>query len=152
MGLCDSGCVSVCGCGSSGAMTQKDCVCVCVCVCDSSMGRVLFLSGQMTSALPDGPFISFTSPAQTREEGSFCPPGRLCGMEGFTCPALTASFSQHRDSAPVHQQKPRASRISDPNALISSALHSCCCSVGKTCPTLCNPKEVYIDDSMSELD
>ena len=73
-------------------------------------------------------------------------------MEGFTCPALTASFSQHRDSAPVHQQNPRASRISDPNALISSALHSCYCSVGKTCPTLCNPKEVYIDDSMSELD
>ena len=140
MGLCDSGCVSVCGCGSSGAMTQKDCVCVCVCVCDSSMGRVLFLSGQMTSALPDGPFISFISPAQTREEGSFCPPGRLCGMEGFTCPALTASFSQHRDSAPVHQQKPRASRISDPNALISSALHSCCCSSVRPVRLFATPK------------
>ena len=42
-----------------------------MCVCDSGMGQVLFLSGQMTtSALPDGPFISFTSPAQTRERAA----------------------------------------------------------------------------------
>ena len=84
-----------------------------MCVCDSSMGWALFLSGQMTtSTLPDGSFVSFTSPAQTRE-GSFFPPGRLCGVEGFTCPDLTASFSQRRDSAPIHQENPRAPRISD---------------------------------------